>query len=61
MARVLPMERPVVKVLKPVLTQAAGVPMPQDSVFDAIERLHAELHEVHAILTGEATRACGSC
>ena len=26
--------------------------MPEDSVFDAIERLHAELDEVHALLTG---------
>ncbi|MDP2772398.1 MAG: ArsA family ATPase [Nocardioides sp.] len=52
MERVLPMERRVVKALKPVLTRAAGVPMPGDSVFDAIERLHAELDEVHALLSG---------
>ena len=43
MTRVLPMERRMVKVLKPVLTSAAGVPMPRDSVFDALENLHAEL------------------
>lgn len=53
MDRVLPMERRVVKALKPVLARAAGVPMPHDSVFDAIERLHTELEEVRAILTGE--------
>lgn len=52
MQRVFPFERKVVKALKPVLTRAAGVPMPGDSVFDAIERLHAELDEVHALLTG---------
>jgi arsenite-transporting ATPase len=52
MERVLPMERRVVKALKPVLSRAAGVPMPGDSVFDAIERLHAELDEVHALLAG---------
>ena len=52
MDRVLPMERRMVKVLKPVLTRAAGVPMPQDSVFDAIERLHADLTEVRGLLTG---------
>jgi arsenite-transporting ATPase len=46
------MERRMVKVLKPVLTKAAGVPMPQDSVFDAIQRLHMELSEVHSLLTG---------
>jgi arsenite-transporting ATPase len=53
MDRVLPTERRVVKALKPVLARAAGVPMPHDSVFDAIERLHRELEEVRAILTGE--------
>jgi len=52
MHRVLPVERRVVKALKPVLTRAAGVPMPGDSVFDAVERLHAELDEVQALLSG---------
>ena len=53
MNRILPMERRVVKALKPVLTRAAGVPMPHDSVFDAIERLHRDLEEIHEILTGK--------
>ena len=52
MQRVFPFERRVVKALKPVLTRAAGVPMPGDSVFDAIERLHGELEEVRALLAG---------
>ncbi len=52
MERVFPFERRVVKALKPVLTKAAGVPMPGDSVFDAIERLHIELDEVRALLAG---------
>jgi arsenite/tail-anchored protein-transporting ATPase len=55
MSRVLPVERRVVKALKPVLTRAAGVPMPDDSVFDAIERLHAELDDVRTVLTGPDT------
>jgi arsenite-transporting ATPase len=50
---VLPVERRVVKALRPVLTRAAGVPMPGDSVFDAVVRLHAELDEVRALLTGD--------
>jgi arsenite-transporting ATPase len=50
--RVFPVERRVVKALKPVLTRAAGVPMPGDSVFDAIERLHVELDEVRELLAG---------
>jgi len=53
MDRVFPMERRIVKALKPILTRAAGVPMPHDSVFDAIERLHRDLEEVHEILTGK--------
>jgi arsenite-transporting ATPase len=52
MDRVLPVERRVVKLLKPVLTRASGVPMPRDSVFDAIEHLHAELTDVQELLSG---------
>lgn len=52
MERVFPVERRVVKALRPVLSRAAGVPMPEDTVFDAVQRLHAELDEVHALLTG---------
>ncbi len=52
MQRVLPAERRIVKALKPVLQRASGVPMPGDDVFDAIERLHAELDEVRALLSG---------
>jgi len=52
MQRVLPVERRVVKALRPVLSRAAGVPMPRDTVFDAIERLHAELADVRGMLTG---------
>ncbi|MFL6003882.1 MAG: ArsA family ATPase, partial [Nocardioides sp.] len=43
MQRVFPVQQRVVKALRPVLTRAAGVPMPGGSVFDAVERLHAEL------------------
>ncbi|WP_426244148.1 ArsA family ATPase [Nocardioides sp. LHG3406-4] len=52
MQRVLPVERRVVKALRPVLSRAAGVPMPEDTVFDAVERLYAELEEVRALLSG---------
>ena len=52
MQRVFPVQQRVVKALRPVLTRAAGVPMPGGSVFDAIERLHAELDEVRALLSG---------
>ena len=52
MQRVLPVQRRVVKALRPVLQKAAGAPMPGDTVFDAVERLHAELDEVRAMLSG---------
>jgi len=52
MQRVFPVERRVVRALKPVLSRAAGVPMPEDSVFDAVERLHRELDEVRELLSG---------
>lgn len=55
MQRVFPIERRVVKALRPVLTRTAGVPMPEDDVFDAVERLHGELEEVHQILAGLGT------
>jgi arsenite-transporting ATPase len=52
MDRVMPIERRVVKALKPVLSRAAGVPKPGDPFFDGIARLHAELDDVCALLTG---------
>ena len=51
--RVLPAERRVVKALRPVLARATGVPMPGDSVFDAIEQLHSDLTDVHDLLTAK--------
>lgn len=52
MQRILPMQRRVTKALKPVLSKAAGVPMPGETVFDAVERLHHELREVRDLLAG---------
>ena len=52
MDRIFPAERRIVKALRPVLAKAAGVPMPRDTVFDAFERLHADLQDVRDMLTG---------
>ncbi len=52
MQRVFPTQQRVMKALRPVLSRAAGVPMPRGTVFEAVERLHAELGEVHALLSG---------
>ncbi len=51
MTRMFGVQRKMVRALRPVLTRAAGVPMPEDSVFEAIERLHADLEQVQQILT----------
>lgn len=53
MDRVFPAERRIVRALRPVLTRAAGVPMPHDNVFAAVERLHRDLDDVRLLLTGE--------
>ncbi len=51
MRRLWPIERRVVRSLRPVLGRVAGVPMPSDVVFDAVERLHAELAGVRNVLS----------
>jgi arsenite-transporting ATPase len=51
MRRIFPMERRVVRSLRPVLSRVAGMPMPHDQVFEAVERLHAQLTAVRAALT----------
>ncbi|HUR74310.1 MAG TPA: ArsA family ATPase [Sporichthya sp.] len=55
MDRVFPIERRMVRALRPVLGRVAGVPMPLDQVFDAVERLHAELAGVREVLTDPST------
>jgi len=55
MDRVFPRERRLVRSLRPVLSQLAGLPMPPDKVFGAVERLHAELTEVRALLVDPTT------
>jgi arsenite-transporting ATPase len=48
--RVFPIERRVVRTLRPMLNRVTRVPMPQDRVFDAVERLSRELSAVrHAL------------
>ena len=55
MERVFPVERRVVRTLRPVLSHLAGVPMPPDKVFAAVERLHSELTDVRRLLVDPAT------
>ncbi len=55
MERVFPVERRVLRTLRPVLGRAVGVPMPGEGVLDAVERFHAELAEVRDVLTDSGT------
>jgi arsenite-transporting ATPase len=48
-------ERRVLRSLRPIVSQLAGVPMPPDKVFLAVQRLHAELAEVRELLTDPVT------
>lgn len=54
-ARIFPPDRRVLRTLRPVLTHLAGLPLPPDSVFAAVERLSTELAEVRAVLTDPVT------
>lgn len=51
MRRIWPVERKVVTALRTPLSRAAGVPMPDTDVLDAVERLHSDLADVRAVLT----------
>lgn len=55
MEKVFPLERRVVRSLRPVLGRVAGVPAPHDRVFGAVERFHAELAEVQSVLQSPET------
>jgi arsenite-transporting ATPase len=50
MRRIWPVERRVVRSLRPVMNRVSTVPLPSDVVFDAVERLHAELAAVRQVL-----------
>jgi arsenite-transporting ATPase len=51
--RIFPVERKVVKVVRPLVTRMTSLPIAGDQVFDAVERLHRNLDAVKGILTDE--------
>jgi arsenite-transporting ATPase len=55
MERVFPAGRLLVRSARPLLGRAMGVPMPRDSVFGAVQRLHDELGAVQEMLTAPDT------
>src|SRR3989442_482600 len=52
--RIFPVQRGVVKAVRPVVSRMTTLPIAGDRVFAAIERLHRNLEAVKTILTDEA-------
>src|SRR5438034_7261508 len=53
--RIFPVERRVVKTLRPLVTKITSLPIAEDRFFDSVERLHRNLESVRRILTDEKT------
>jgi arsenite-transporting ATPase len=51
--RIFPVERKVVKAVRPLVTKISSIPVADDRFFGAIQRLHANLDAVRRILTDE--------
>ncbi len=51
--RIFPVERRVVKTIRPMLSRMTSLPIAGDQVFAAVERLHRNLDAVKQILTDE--------
>jgi arsenite/tail-anchored protein-transporting ATPase len=54
--RIFPIQRRVVRVVRPVLERVTSMPIPQDRFYTAIERLYENLDQVGKILT-DGTRS----
>ena len=53
--RIFPVERRVVKTIRPIVSKMTTLPIAGDAVFGAVERLHRNLEAVKQILTDEKT------
>jgi arsenite/tail-anchored protein-transporting ATPase len=51
--RIFPVERRVVKTIRPLLTKLTTMPIADDRIFNAVERLHRNLDGVRHLLTNE--------
>src|SRR2546422_3287020 len=51
--RIFPVERKVVKAVRPLVSRMTSLPIASDQVFEAVERLHRNLDAVKVILTDE--------
>jgi arsenite-transporting ATPase len=50
MNRLFPIQRRVAKVMRPVVGAVSDIPLPSNSVMDAVAELYVELEEVHKLL-----------
>jgi arsenite/tail-anchored protein-transporting ATPase len=48
--RILSPSRHLARAVRPVMTRVSNVPVPQDRVFGAVERIHRDLAAVHGLL-----------
>jgi arsenite-transporting ATPase len=51
--RIFPIQRGVVRTIRPVLTRVTSMPIPDERIFAAVERLHRNLEAVRRILNDE--------
>jgi arsenite-transporting ATPase len=51
--RIFPVERRVVKTIRPLLTKLTSMPIADDRIFNAVERLHRNLDGVRQLLTND--------
>ncbi|TMA56799.1 MAG: ArsA family ATPase, partial [Deltaproteobacteria bacterium] len=51
--RIFPVERRVVKTIRPLLSRLTSMPIADDRIFAAVERLHRNLDGVRQLLTNE--------
>ena len=52
--RIFPVERKVVRAVRPIVSRMTTLPIAGDTVFEAVERLHRNLDDVKTILTDES-------
>ncbi len=55
LSKLYPVERKVVRALRPVLSSAVGLPLPEQSVLEAAEQLQAQLRDVQDVLRSPTT------
>jgi len=53
--RIFPVERKILKVARPLLTKMTSMPIADDKIFTAVERLHDTLQGVQRLLLDKAT------